>query len=72
MDRVNIKFSSVTHALRAKEINEQNGGRVIIRKNPHPLKNEGCGYILIVTGDTVKIINLLKLNKINYIGYVYT
>ncbi len=72
VNRVNIKFSSVTYALRAKEIVEQNGGRAVIRKNPHPSKTEGCGYVVIVTGNTEKMINILNVNKIKYIGYVYT
>lgn len=70
MNRVKIKFSSVTHALRAKEIIEQNGGKVIIRKNTNPSRNEGCGYSIIASGNTDKIINLIKINKIKYIGYV--
>lgn len=71
MNRANIKFSSVTYALRAKEIIEQNGGRVVIKKNPHPLKNEGCGYIISITGNVENTINLLDRNKIKYIGYVF-
>ena len=71
MNRANIKFSSVTYALRAKEIIEQNGGNVIIKKNPHSLRNEGCGYILSITGNVEKTINLLNKNKIKYIGYVF-
>ncbi len=71
MNRVNIKFSSVTHALRAKEIIEQNGGKVIIRKNTNPSKNEGCGYNITVTGDVNKFISLIKINRINYIGYAF-
>lgn len=70
VNRVKIKFSSVTHALRAKEIIEQNGGKAIIRKNTNPSRNEGCGYSITVTGNTEKIINLININKIRYIGYV--
>ncbi len=66
-----MKFSSVTHALRAKEIIEQNGGRVILRKNLNPSKNEGCGYSVIATGNVDKIISIININKISYIGYEY-
>lgn len=69
MNRVNIKFSSVTHALRAKEIIEQNGGKATIRKNLNPSKDEGCGYNITATGDAEKIISLIKINKVKYIGY---
>ena len=71
MNRANIKFSSVTYALRAKEIIEQNGGKAVIRKNPNPSRNEGCGYVITVTGNTEKIINLFNINKVKYIGYVF-
>ena len=71
VNRVNIKFSSVTHALRAKEIIEQNGGTVNIRKNPTPKKGEGCGYSITVYGNVDKYINLININKINYIGIGY-
>ncbi len=69
MKKAVIRFSSVTYAFKAKEIAEKNGGRVTVRKNPHPKKSEGCGYILTVTGDTEKIINMININKIKYIGY---
>lgn len=69
--RANIKFSSVTYAFKAKEIIEQNGGKVSIRKNPNPKKGEGCGYSLTVYGNVDKYINLIKINKIKYIGIVY-
>lgn len=69
MNKAVIRFSSVTYALIAKEIAEKNGGRVTVRKNPNPKKNEGCGYSLIVVGNTEKIINMLKLNRVRFLGY---
>lgn len=71
MNRANIKFSSVTYALRAKEIIEQNGGRVVIKKNTHPLRNEGCGYVVSIMGNVENTINILDKNKIKYTGYVF-
>lgn len=69
MNKAIIRFSSVTYALKAKEIAEKNGGRVTVRKNLNPKKNEGCGYSLIVMGNAEKIINMLNLNRVKYIGY---
>lgn len=69
MNKAVIRFSSVTYALKAKEIAEKNGGRATLRKNPNPRKNEGCGYTLIVAGNTEKIINMLTLNRVRFIGY---
>ncbi len=69
MNKAVIRFSSVTYALKAKEIAEKNGGRTTLRKNPNPRKNEGCGYSLIVVGNTEKILNILNLNRVKYVGY---
>ena len=71
MKRVRVKFSSVTHALNAKEIIEKNGGRVTIRKNVNPGKNEGCGYYIVIFGETEKYLNIIKINGIKIAGYDY-
>ena len=71
MKRARIKFSSVTHALNAKSIVEKNGGRVTIGKNTNPGKNEGCGYYVIIFGDTDKYLNIIKVNQIKVIGIDY-
>lgn len=69
MNKAVIRFSSVTYALKAKEIAEKNGGRATLRRNPIPRKNEGCGYSLVVIGNVEKIINMLNLNRVRFIGY---
>lgn len=71
VNRVNIKFSSVTHALRAKEIIEQYGGKANIRKSQNPKRGEGCGYSITIYDNVEKYINLLKINQIKYNGIVY-
>lgn len=71
MNRVNIKFSSVTHAMRAKEIIEQNGGKAVIRKNLKPRQGEGCGYGITLYENPDKYIKLININKIKYIGIGY-
>lgn len=69
MNKAIIRFSSVTYALKAKEIVLNAGGRAVLRKNPAPSKNEGCGYSLIVNGNLNVIINLLDMNKVKYKSY---
>lgn len=69
MNKAIIKFSSVTYALKAKEIVEHTGGGATLRKNPAPSKNEGCGYSLTVNGNLKVIIDLLNMNKIKYKSY---
>lgn len=69
MNRAKIKFSSVTYALKAKEIIENNGGKAKISKNTSPARTEGCGYYLIVIGNISRFINILKINHINFSDY---
>ena len=64
-----IKFSSVTHALKAKEIIEKMGYRVKINKNSNPSKNEGCGYSVNFLGDINRVTIQLDIHKIKYLGY---
>ncbi len=71
MKRVKIKFSSVTHAMNAKDVIQKNGGRVSIGKNTNPGRNEGCGYFLIVLGDTERFLKILKINNIKFVGFDY-
>ncbi len=73
MDKVNIKFSSITHALRAKEIIEKSGGKVTVKKNTNPRKGEGCCYSVTFYGDSDlnKYLNILKINQIKYTGIGY-
>lgn len=71
MKRAIIKFSSVTHALNAKKVIENNGGRVTIGKKTSPKKNEGCGYYIIIFGNIEKFLKLLDVNNINIVGIDY-
>lgn len=64
-----IKFSSVTHALKAKEIMENMGYKVKINKNSNPSKNEGCGYSIVFVGDINRAMVRLEMHKVKYLGY---
>lgn len=64
-----IKFSSVTHALKAKEIIENMGYRAKINKNTNPTKNEGCGYSISFFGEISRVIVRLDINRVKYLGY---
>lgn len=66
MNKAIIEFSSVTYALKAKEIVEKHGGKASIRKNTKATKNEGCGYSLTVIGNIDKFTNLFDLNRVKY------
>lgn len=64
-----IKFSSVTHTLKAKEIIENLGYKTKINKNTNPRNNEGCGYSIAFNGDINRVINRLDMKKVKYLGY---
>lgn len=69
MDRAIIKFSSVTHAMSAKDIAQKMGYSVSMRKNPNPQKDEGCGYSLAINHNPDTLLNKLDSNYIKYLGY---
>lgn len=69
MNRIVVKFSSVTYAMKAKAYIESNGGNAILRKGVKNTVNEGCAYSLVVNGNFDKILLGLDINKIKYTGY---
>ena len=69
MNKIIFKFSSVTYALKGKEIAESLGGKAVVRKNPHPSKKEGCGYSLTVNGNVDRIITAFDLNRVKFLSY---
>ena len=69
--RVKKKFPFETHAMNVKEKKQKNGGRVSIGKNTNVGKNEGCGYFLVVFGETEKFLKILKINNIKFVGFDY-
>ncbi len=69
MGKANFKFTSITYAIKAKNTAERIGCKTKMQKNPHPKKGEGCGYSLIVYGDTGGAKNAFDSSKIKYTGY---
>lgn len=59
-----IKLSSVTYALKARELLSSHNIKSKIQKNPSPKRGEGCGYVLIVFNPKSDIISLLKSHSI--------
>ncbi|MEG0545780.1 MAG: putative Se/S carrier-like protein [Oscillospiraceae bacterium] len=64
MKRLNIKVGSVTYAMKAKDILERRGVFVEVKKNPNPIKGEGCGYAIIVRNAPDSTENILRLSGI--------
>jgi hypothetical protein len=55
-----IVVSSVTHAMRGREVLERAGFRVQITRLPRGIENTGCGYCLAVDRDTGRAEALLR------------
>lgn len=68
MSKATFKFSSITYAIKAKNTAERFGAKTKMQKNPNPKKGEGCGYSLVVFGDTDKIKESFDNGKIKYTG----
>ena len=59
-----IKLSSVTYALRARELLNSINVKSKVQKNPSPKKGEGCGYMLIVFNPKKDVLRYLEGHKI--------
>lgn len=64
MRKLVIKLSSVTYALKAKSILSRHGVYAQVERNPHPQRNEGCGYRLIVPETNLDVLDVLKCERI--------
>jgi len=61
-----IKLSSVTYALKARELLIRRNVKSKIQKNPSPKKGEGCGYMLTVFNPPFDVKAYLKANNISF------
>lgn len=63
-----IKLSSVTQALKARDILKNNGISSKIHRIPAQKGKGSCSYGLIITKDIKKAIEILYDNEINVVG----
>lgn len=63
-----ILFSSVTAAMRAREILKKYGvfGRIV--RTPIGINNKSCGYSVFVNDNFARALEILSGNGIGYIG----
>ena len=71
MSKYMIRVGSITHAMKGKDVLAENGYASTVKRNKSFGKNEGCGYVLYVSGDSEEIIQLLKDNYVKVLGYKY-
>ena len=60
MKKMRIKVGSVTYAMKAKDVLWQYGLRVQVIKTAKPMKNEGCGYSLVVPATDLNVTDILR------------
>ncbi len=65
-----IRLSSVTYAIRAQKVLEQNGIRSKVKKLTQDMKVNGCGYGLEVAGDVRAAANLLTKTGIRVVEII--
>lgn len=66
-----IKLSSVTYALKSRDVLKMKGVRSTVEKNPRPKAKEGCSYILYVYNAPKDTVDVLQLHKIPIIEAVW-
>lgn len=68
MEKEWLVVSSVTHALRGKELLNRAGFRAQVTRLPRNAEHTGCGYCVAVNRDTDRAEALLKQNGIRVLN----
>ncbi len=66
MSEIQIKAGSVTNAQRIESLLKRNGYRATIRRSSRIAKGEGCGYSVILKGESGKVLELINNSRIKY------
>ena len=70
MSKKGIKVTSVTYAMKGRDLLQKNGYKAYLTRNPHPFEDEGCGYVIYVSNIDKKCFEILTRNKIKVTGTV--
>jgi hypothetical protein len=70
MSKKGIKVTSVTYAMKGRDLLQKNGYKAYLTRNPHPEDDEGCGYVIYVNNLDKKCYEILKRNNIRVTGTV--
>jgi hypothetical protein len=70
MSKKGIKVTSVTYAMKGRDLLQKNGYKAYLTRNPHPEDDEGCGYVIYVNNPDKKCFEILKRNRIKVTGTV--
>lgn len=70
MHKKGIKVGSVTYAMKGRDLLQKNGYKAYLTRNPHPEKDEGCGYVIYVNNIDNRCFSLLRRGGIKVTGTV--
>ncbi len=70
MEKKGIKVGSVTYAMKGRNLLQKHGYKAYLTRNPNPLDDEGCGYVIYVNNIDDKCFNILRRNNIQVKGTV--
>ena len=70
MSKKGIKVGSVTYARTGRDLLQRNGYKAYLTRNPHPVEDEGCGYVIYVSNLDKRCFEILKKNNIQVKGTV--
>ncbi len=70
MNKKGIKVSSVTFAIKARDLLQKNGYKAYLTRNPNPGNGEGCGYIIYVNNLDKQAFRILQNNGIKIVDTV--
>ncbi len=70
MSKKGIKVTSVTYAMKGRDLLQKNGYKAYLTRNPHPVDDEGCGYVIYVNNMDKRCYEILKRNGIKVTGTV--
>ncbi len=65
MKKLTVKVGSVTYAMKAKSALQRYGLRVKIIKTAKPMKNEGCGYSIVVPETDLNVAEILRRESVD-------
>ncbi len=61
MQRHIISVSSITYAIKGRDLLRKQGFKAYIEKKTNAKGNAGCGYVIVAFGNRDKIINFLSI-----------
>ena len=70
MSKKGIKVGSVTYAMKGRDLLQKNGYKAYLTRDPHPVDDEGCGYVIYVNNIDKRCFDILRRGGINIVGTV--